>query len=127
MGVLTAIGDRADQLDVYTEAAQLHGATEAEIVSIINHASSFVGPPRAVNSMRRIKTSLQAAQSHNPPSEYIVHLNDHDTLVRDTNPRPQENNSSASPPIILFHALSMDSYMINRILPASPPVPPHAS
>jgi alkylhydroperoxidase/carboxymuconolactone decarboxylase family protein YurZ len=41
MGVLTAIGDCADQLDVYTEAAQLHGATEAEIVAVINHASSF--------------------------------------------------------------------------------------
>ena len=52
MGVLTAIGDCADQLDVYAEAAHLHGATEAEIMAAINHASSFIGASRAVNSIR---------------------------------------------------------------------------
>jgi len=116
-GVLTAIGDCADQPDVYAEAAQLHGAAGAGIMAAINHASSFVGVPRAVNSIRRIKTHLQAVRPHNPPSEYIVRLNDHDTLVRDTNPLPQDNKSSASPPIILLHALPMESYMFNHILP----------
>lgn len=115
MGVLTAMGDCADQLDVYTEAAQLHGATEAEIMAVINHASSFVGAPRAVNSMRRIRNRLQAARSNSPPSEYIVRLNDHDTLVRDTK---NSSNTTSGPPIILLHALSMDGYMFNRIIPA---------
>ena len=115
IGVLTAMGDCADQLDVYTEAAMLHGATEAEIIAIINHASSFVGAPRAVNSMRRIKGRLQAAREYEQPSQYVVRLGDHDTLVRDTPVR--DTQKSSGPPIILIHALSMDGYMFDRIMP----------
>lgn len=58
LGILTAIGDCADQLDIYIEAAQLRGTTDAERMMVINSASSFVGAPRAVNSMRRIKAYL---------------------------------------------------------------------
>ena len=109
MGVLTALGDCPDQLDVYLEAALNHGATEDEVYGIVNHASSFVGAPRAVNTMRRIKGRLLAAREFDRPVERIIRLDDHDTLVRDT--------KGSGVPIILIHALSMDGRMFQHIMP----------
>ncbi|KAF9885363.1 hypothetical protein FE257_012980 [Aspergillus nanangensis] len=111
VSVLTAIGDCADQVDIYTEAALKHGATEDEILAVINHASSFVGAPRAVNTMRRTAARLQAARKHERPREKVVRLSDHDTLVR------EYVSSVPGPPIILIHALSMDSQMFQELAP----------
>ncbi len=111
LGVLTAIGDCADQLDVYLEAAFRHGATEDEVLGIINHAASFVGSPRAVNTMRRCRARIEASREFDtvPPKETVIHLADHDTLVLDT--------GGAGIPIVLIHALSMDSRMFQKLIP----------
>jgi 3-oxoadipate enol-lactonase len=111
LGVLTAIGDCADQLDVYLEAAFKHGATEDEVLAIINHAASFVGSPRAVNTMRRCRARIEASREFDvpPPKETVIHLADHDTLVLDT--------GGSGTPIILIHALSMDSRMFQKLIP----------
>lgn len=109
MGVLTALGDCPDQLDVYLGAALSHGATEDEVYGVVNHASSFCGAPRAVNTMRRIKNRLLAAREFERPLEKVVRLSDHDTLVRDT--------TGSDIPIILVHALAMDGRMFQKIMP----------
>ena len=112
LGVLTAIGDCADQLDVYLEAAFKHGATEHEVLGIINHSASFVGSPRAVNTMRRCRARIEASREFDvpPPKETVVHLGDHDTLVLDT--------AGSGTPIVLIHALSMDAHMFQKLIPA---------
>ena len=111
LGVLTAIGDCADQLDVYLEAAFRHGATEDDVLGVINHASSFVGSPRAVNTMRRCRARIEASREFDvpPPKETVVRLADHDTLVLDT--------GGSGAPIVLIHALSMDSRMFQKLIP----------
>ena len=111
LGVLTAIGDCADQLDVYLEAAFRHGATEYEVLGIINHAASFVGSPRAVNTMRRSYARIKASREFDvpPPKETVVRLADHDTLVLDT--------GGSGVPIVLIHALSMDGRMFQKLIP----------
>ena len=111
LGVLTAIGDCADQLDVYLAAAFKHGATEDEVLGIINHAASFVGTPRAVNTMRRCRARIEASREFDtpPPKETVIQLHDHDTLVLDT--------GGPGTPIVLIHALSMDSRMFQKLVP----------
>jgi hypothetical protein len=81
-GVLTVIGRPTRHLH-----HSHHGATETEMMAVINYASSFAGAPRAVNSMRRISHRLKAARSYDPQSEYIVRLIDHDAPIRDTKNR----------------------------------------
>jgi len=88
IGILTAIGDCADQLDVNTEVAQLHDATEAEIIGAINHASPIVRAPRAINSTGRIKTRPQTARSHDSPSESTFRLGNHSPLTTTPTPVP---------------------------------------
>ena len=83
VSILTAIGDCADQVDVYTEAALKHGATEDEILAVINHVSSFVGAQRAVNTMRRIAGRLQMSRHFERPRESVISLSDHETLIRE--------------------------------------------
>ncbi len=111
MAVLTAIGDCGDQLAIYLEAALKHGATEDEVLSIFNHAASFVGNPRAVNSMRRCSAKLAASREF--PSvhitEKVFRLGDHETLVRDS--------GGPGVPILLIHALSMDGRMFQKLVP----------
>lgn len=111
LGILTAIGDCVDQLDVYLAAAFKHGATEDEVLGMINHAASFVGSPRAVNSMRRCYARIQASREFDvpPPREKVVHLYDHDTLVLDT--------GGSGTPIVLIHALSLDCRMFQKLIP----------
>ena len=111
ISVLTAIGDCADQVDIYTEAALKHGATEDEILAVVNHASSFVGAPRAVNTMRRTAARLKAARKLERPRETVVRLLDHETLVR------EYASAAAGTPIILIHALSMDGRMFQELAP----------
>ncbi|KAL2788218.1 Alpha/Beta hydrolase protein [Aspergillus keveii] len=110
--VLTALGDCADQVEIYTEAALKHGATEDEILAVINHASSFAGTPRAVNTMRRIAGTLASARQFERPRETVVRLRDHDTLIREYSP------GAAGTPIILIHALSMDGRMFTEVAPS---------
>lgn len=111
VGVLAAMGDCADQIDVYLESALRHGATADEVHTIINHTASFAGAPRAVTAMRKIKSRLEAAEKF--PGVYIretlVRLHDHETLVRDT--------GGSGVPILLIHALSMDGRMFRELIP----------
>lgn len=111
VAVLIAIGDTTDQLQVYVGAALKHGATEAELIDIINLVSNFTGAPRAVNGIRRIADTLTATRKHDAPQpeERIVRLHDHDTLVRDSH--------GNGPPIVLIHCLSLDSHQWSDVFP----------
>jgi 3-oxoadipate enol-lactonase len=111
VSILTSIGDCTDQVQIYTEAALKHGATEEEVLAIINHASQFAGVPRSVNTQRRIHGLLQEAREFQPPRERIVSLGDHDTLVREYGSEIQ------GAPIVLIHALSMDGRMFGHVAP----------
>jgi 3-oxoadipate enol-lactonase len=111
ISVLTALGDCADQVEIYTEAALKHGATEDEILAVVNHASSFAGTPRAVNTMRRIAGTLASARKFERARETVVRLRDHDTLIR------EYGSGAAGTPIILIHALSMDGRMFTKVAP----------
>lgn len=111
LSVLTAIGDTSDQVQIYTEAALRHGATEGEILAIINHASGLAGIPRSVNSLRRIRGTLEAAREFKPPQERTISVGDHETLVR------EYGSENPGTPIILIHALSMDGRMFQRVAP----------
>jgi 3-oxoadipate enol-lactonase len=111
LAVLTAIGDCGDQLAIYLEAALKHGATEDEILSIFNHAASFVGNPRAVNSIRLCSAKLAASREFPDvrTTEKVIKLWDHETLVRDS--------GGTGVPIVLIHALSMDGRMFQKLVP----------
>jgi 3-oxoadipate enol-lactonase len=102
LAVLTAIGDASDQTEMYLQAAVLHGATDEEILDVINHASQYVGAPRAVNAARRMQAHLTAERDRRLPSvtEKFVSLGDHETLVWD--------NGGDGVPILLIHALVLD-------------------
>ena len=111
MGVLTAMGDCTDQVQVYLEAALRHGATEQEVLGVFSHAASFAGAPRAVNSVRRCDATLRAARKFPELSmkEKVVQLHDHETLVRDS--------GGSGVPVLLVHALSMDGRMFQDLIP----------
>jgi Carboxymuconolactone decarboxylase family len=109
IAVLIAMGDATDQMDMYLGAALKHGATEAEIQDMVNLASAFAGPPRTINAVRRSTDRPAAARGYELPKERIIRLADHDTLVRDT--------GGDGTPIILIHALSLDSRMWRDVFP----------
>ena len=109
VSILTAIGDCSDQVQIYTEAALKHGATEEEILAIINHASQFAGVPRSVNTQRRIQGLLQAAREFEAPQEKVISLGDHETVVR------EYGSNMQGTPIVLIHALSLDGRMFRQV------------
>ena len=111
IAVLVAIGDTTDQLQVYLQGALKHGATEREIIDLINLTAGFTGAPRAVNGIRRISETLFGARDVHLRNveETVVRLHDHNTLVRDS----QGNGV----PVVLIHALSMDCNMWKDIFP----------
>ncbi|KFZ15701.1 hypothetical protein V502_05444 [Pseudogymnoascus sp. VKM F-4520 (FW-2644)] len=111
IAVLIAMGDTTDQLQVYLGGALKHGATETEIIDLVNLVSGFSGAPRAVNGIRRISETLFAARNYSLPDleEKVVQLQDHNTLVRDSH--------GAGVPIVLIHALSMDCHMWKEVFP----------
>jgi 3-oxoadipate enol-lactonase len=113
ISILTALGDCTDQVQIYTEAALKHGATEEEILATVNHASHFAGVPRSVNAQRRIQDLLQAAQQFKRPQERIVLIGDHETLVREYGADTQ----AQGPPIVLIHAMTMDGRMFREVAP----------
>jgi 3-oxoadipate enol-lactonase len=111
MATLVALGDMPDQMNVYANAATQAGATDEEILDVINLASVYVGFPRAVNATRAIQKYLVQAREARLPNvkESIVSLGDHDTTVWD--------NGGEGVPILLVHALSMDHNYWREIYP----------
>lgn len=111
MATLVALGDMPDQMNVYVNAAIGAGATDDEILDVINLASVYVGFPRAVNATRAIQKYLAAARERRLPSvtETIVRLGDHETTVWD--------NGGAGVPMLLTHALSMDHNYWREVYP----------
>ncbi|MCJ1301807.1 hypothetical protein MMC08_004608 [Hypocenomyce scalaris] len=111
LAVLISIGDTTDQLDMYLGAALKNGATETEILDLINFTSLYVGAPRAVNAMRRMTGHLDASRGYSIPAyeERVVRLGDHDTIVRDSR--------GDGVPFLLIHCLGMDSRMWRDVFP----------
>lgn len=110
---LVASGITDDQLETYVEAALNHGAPKEEIIDVLNLAAGHVGASRSINALRASKDIL--AQSRKPGfpasySEYLVRLNDHETLVRDT--------GGSGVPIILIHCVSLDGSFWREVHPS---------
>ncbi|KIY03065.1 uncharacterized protein Z520_01532 [Fonsecaea multimorphosa CBS 102226] len=106
IATLTAMGDTSDQLNVYVEGAFRHGATREEVLDVFKHANAFVGAPRSVNAVRStwdLLSTLWPETAQDGYKEHIIRMGDHDTLVRDSH--------GAGVPMVLIHALSMDSRM----------------
>lgn len=111
MATLIAIGDAPDQLEVYLQLAVRNGATDDEILDVVNHAAVYVGAPRAVNVMRTISAYLTQERASRLPSvkESVLRLEDHDTLVWD--------NGGDGVPMLLIHALSLDHRFWREVYP----------
>ena len=111
IAILVAMGDTTDQLQVYLQGALKHGATEKEIIDLINLTAGFTGAPRAVNGIRRISETLFGTRDVHLRNveETVVRLHDHSTLVRDS--------QGGGVPVVLIHALSMDCNMWKDIFP----------
>jgi 3-oxoadipate enol-lactonase len=110
LAVLVAIGDASDQLDVYVEAALRHGATEDEVLDVVNLACGYVGAPRAVNAARKLSSRLSANRGSLPfRGEKIVDVSDHETMVLDT--------GGEGVPMLLIHVLGLDHRFWRAIIP----------
>ena len=112
IAVLVAIGDTTDQLQIYLLGALKHGATEKEIIDLINLTAGFTGAPRAVNGIRRISETLFGARDVHLRNveETVVRLHDHNTLVQDSH--------GGGVPVLLIHALSLDCNMWKNVFPS---------
>lgn len=111
MATLIAIGDAQDQLSIYLRAAVRNGATDDEILDVVNQAALYVGAPRAVNAARTITEYLAEQRQRRLPSvtESTVNVGDHDTLVWD--------NGGSGVPMLLVHALSLDHRIWREVYP----------
>lgn len=109
LATLMAVGDTGDQLEMYLKVALQNGATDDEILDVVNLACLYVGGPRAVNATRRLTDPLAVLRSERLPAttEMIVHRDDHDTVVWDRH--------TDGPPILLIHALSLDHRMWRKV------------
>jgi|ERR1700688_1004305 3-oxoadipate enol-lactonase len=110
LAVLVAIGDASDQLDVYVQAALRHGATEDEVLDVVNLACGYIGAPRAVNAARKLANRLSANRGSLPfRGEAIVDASDHETMVLDT--------GGEGVPMLLIHVLGLDHRFWRAIIP----------
>ncbi|KIX05294.1 uncharacterized protein Z518_06166 [Rhinocladiella mackenziei CBS 650.93] len=97
------------QLRFYISTALRHGATASEIQYLINQSSAFYGVPRALTAQHRVAEVLAHFLKRSPYTEERVQVNDHSTIVQDSNP---ESNAV---PIILIHAIGLDRRMWNAV------------
>jgi 3-oxoadipate enol-lactonase len=109
LAALAALGDTANQLGVYADAAIARGATEAEIQDVINIVQAYAGTPRAVNAARAIAQQVPAAVGP-ARRELIVNLSDHQTGV-------VTQGEPGTTPILLMHALCMDRHYWRAVAP----------
>lgn len=111
MAMLIAIGDAPDQLRTYLDIAVAAGATNDEIVDVINQAAIYVGSPRAVNALRTLEDFLGAERDRLLPAvtETMVRVGDHDTVVWD--------NGGDGVPMLLMHCLSLDRRVWRNVYP----------
>jgi 3-oxoadipate enol-lactonase len=110
LGVLAALGDTADQLGVYADAALHHGATETEIQDVVDLVHGYAGTPRAVTAARAIATRAPAAVATGR-RELVVPLADHETGV------VIDGADRSGPPVLLLHALCMDRHYWRAVTP----------
>lgn len=112
---LMAMGDAADQSEVYLKGALAHGATEQEIQDVLNIAYLYAGAPRAVNGARRMQSYLDAVRKRlGGAIERRLVLSDHSTILWDT---AGQGIEAKGVPMILIHALDMDHHFWRSIVP----------
>jgi 3-oxoadipate enol-lactonase len=111
LAALVAIGDAGDQLDVYVQAALGQGATEDEVLDVVNLACGYIGAPRAVNATRNLARRLSINRSGLQPfrGEVMVDIGDHETMVLDT--------GGDGVPILLIHVLGLDHRFWRAVVP----------
>jgi len=111
MAMLIAIGDAPDQLRTYLDIAVAAGATNDEVIDVINQAAIYVGGPRAVNALRSLENALGAERDRLLPgvTESVVRVGDHDTVVWD--------NGGDGVPMLLMHCLSLDRRVWRDVYP----------
>lgn len=111
MSMLIVLGDAPDQLRTYLDIAVGGGATNDEIVDVINQAAIYVGGPRAVNAMRTLDKWLAAERNRLLPdvAETVIGVGDHETVVWD--------NGGDGTPMLLLHCLSLDRRVWRDVYP----------
>ena len=109
---LIALGDTGDQLQVYLKAAVQHGATDDEILSVVNHACLYAGAPRAVNATRHLAGFFTGERQQRLPGvvEKTIRIGDYESAVWD--------NGGGGTPIVLIHALDMDHRFWRPVYPS---------
>jgi len=107
--------DPTNALDGYLATALYYGATESEILDVFYQSSSRLGGTKSTKmrgQMEESFKSLLGPLQHWQDVTYIemeVSLDDHDTMVRDSNPQ------SKSIPVVLIHALALDRRMWDAV------------
>lgn len=109
LAALATLGDTADQLGVYAEAALGNGATDAELADVLHVIDGYAGTPRAVNAARAIATNVPGALGPTR-RELVVPLSDHETGV-------VVQGREDGTPILLMHALCMDRHYWRAVAP----------
>ncbi|EXJ54669.1 hypothetical protein A1O7_10010 [Cladophialophora yegresii CBS 114405] len=104
-----------NSLDEYLATALYYGATESEIQNVVYQSSFHMGSSKAITTRTRVTASLQSLMGplhHALDSTYVekeVSVDDHTTVVKDSNP------SSQSIPLVLIHALALDRRMWDAV------------
>jgi len=120
ISILAALG--ADpQLRVHLQAGLHQGVTADELRALCEHASVYVGLPRALNALAVTDQVLAGAGHHPAVPVHLVHLSDHTTEVADiTSASALEADGAvaADSAVVLIHALGLSWRMWEPIMHA---------
>ncbi|ROR14566.1 alpha/beta fold hydrolase [Erwinia sp. JUb26] len=109
VGMLGAIGGAEPQLRIHLEAALRVGADPDELVALAEHASVYVGYPRALNLLNATRTTLSGMDRFSPLTAGKFTLGDHQTRLYDS--------GGDRPALVLVHALGLDWRMWREVIP----------
>jgi 3-oxoadipate enol-lactonase len=112
IATLAALGTEA-QLRVHLQAALHQGVTADELRALCEHASVYVGFPRALNALA-VTDELLADAGHQPAVPvHQVQLGDHSTEVAEI-----DGAGAGGPAVVLIHALGLTWRMWDPVMQA---------
>ncbi|MBM7345316.1 alpha/beta fold hydrolase [Pantoea coffeiphila] len=109
VGMLGAIGGAEPQLRIHLEAALRVGADPDELIALAEHASVYVGYPRALNLLNATRAALTEMERFQPLTAGKFTLDDHQTRLYDS--------GGDRPVLVLVHALGLDWRMWREVIP----------
>jgi 3-oxoadipate enol-lactonase len=120
IAMLTALGTEP-QLRVHLRAALHQGVTAEELRALCEHASVYVGFPRALNALAVTDQVLADAGNHPAVQVHPVRLGDHTTDVAEVNGITRDAwgdgaTATQGPAVVLIHALGLTWRMWEPVL-----------